>query len=126
MKEIFLSDAELDAVMQQFEDSIGLKPPVSAKAHTTDDDELIKGMHIGGSFGCMNNSHAVDILRALYPDTNWNWFLVRNRAGLTEGYPTIRFDQNCENVVYKPIDIEDFAEMYGDGKYSRHHPQSRM
>lgn len=108
MKEIFLSDAELDAAMQQLEDSIASRPPVSTRVITEEDE---------WNALWMNDSDAVDILRSFYPNLNWSWFLVRNRAGLTEGYPKIRFDQNCENVIYKLRDIEDFAEMYGQGKY---------
>lgn len=112
MKEIFLSDAEPDAAMQKLEDSVALKPQVNS--WFIDDEKDLNGMW-------MENSHAVDILGELYPHMNWTWFLVRNRAGVTDGHPKIRFDQNCESISYKFRDIADFAEMYGEGKYSLSH-----
>jgi hypothetical protein len=66
----------------------------------------------------VTNDHAVNVLRALYPSQNWTWFLAKNRHGLTDGYPKIPFDLNSEEIVYDVRDIHDFAEQFGNGKYS--------
>lgn len=66
------------------------------------------GLEYGGRF-----------LEQLYPGVNWVWFLSKNMHGLTEGYPTIRFDNSSVAVAYDLEDLKAFAFAYGAGKFSK-------
>ena len=52
---------------------------------------------------------SADLLKELYPDENWFWFLTKNIHGLTEGYSTIPYDNNTSDIAYELSDIENFA-----------------
>ncbi len=44
---------------------------------------------------CIDNS--AKLLATVFPGQNWAWFLSKNLHGLTEGYPTIPFDNSSGN-----------------------------
>lgn len=62
--------------------------------------------------------HSADLLKEIYPEENWFWFLTKNIHGLTEGYSTIPYDNNTSDIAYELSDIENFAVTYGIGKFS--------
>lgn len=59
-----------------------------------------------------------NLLKSLYPEENWVWFLTKNIHGLTDGYPTIPYDQNVSEIAYWITDIDNFAISYGADKFS--------
>ena len=62
---------------------------------------------------CIDNS--AKLLSSVFPGENWAWFLSKNLHGLTEGYPTIPFDNSSEEIAYDLKDLKQFALAYGNG-----------
>lgn len=62
---------------------------------------------------CIDNS--AKLLATVFPGQNWAWFLSKNLHGLTEGYPTIPFDNSSEDIAYDLKDLKQFALAYGKG-----------
>lgn len=65
---------------------------------------------------CFDNS--TNLLKAVFPEENWTWFLTKNMHGLTDGFPTIQFDNNTSDVVYWLEDLEKFAVAYAQDSLS--------
>jgi hypothetical protein len=61
---------------------------------------------------------AARLLNSVYPDKQWGWFLSKNMNGLTEGYSTIPFNNESNELFYELNDLKDFAIEYGKGKFS--------
>lgn len=70
------------------------------------------------SCATVSHDHAVNILQMLFPETNWDLFLAKNRHGLTDGYPVIPYDHNCEIICYELEKLHQFAYRFGAGRYS--------
>lgn len=62
---------------------------------------------------CIDNS--AKLLSSIFPGENWAWFLSKNLHGLTDGYPTIPFDNSSDSVAYDFKDLKNFALTYGNG-----------
>lgn len=69
-------------------------------------------------FDHLSLDNSARFLHSIYPSVNWAWFLSKNLHGLTDGYPTIPFDNSSETVTYGLDDLKSFALLNGDGMFS--------